>query len=67
MSEPFVLGAVAYDPKVVEGFADQVLALDRRLVRQRAVARFGVDRMTDQYVEAYRHIIDLTRRGAAIA
>jgi glycosyltransferase involved in cell wall biosynthesis len=39
---------------------DRVLALDRRRVHQHAVARFGIDRMVDGYVEAYRRIVDNT-------
>ncbi len=31
----------------------RVLDLDRARVRQRAVARFGVDRMVDEYVAVY--------------
>lgn len=37
---------------------DLVLGLDRGRIRQQAVARFGVDRMVDEYVEVYRRIID---------
>jgi glycosyltransferase involved in cell wall biosynthesis len=36
----------------------RVLALDRRAVRRRAEARFGVNRMVDEYVEVYRSVID---------
>lgn len=36
---------------------DRVFALDRRRVRQHAVARFGIDRMVDEYVAVYRKII----------
>jgi glycosyltransferase involved in cell wall biosynthesis len=36
----------------------RVLALDRRRVRQQAVARFGVDRMVDEYVDVYRRVVD---------
>jgi glycosyltransferase involved in cell wall biosynthesis len=32
--------------------------LDRRLVRERAVARFGVARMVDEYVAIYRRIVE---------
>ena len=35
-----------------------VLALDRRRVRDAAVARFGVDRMVDEYVNVYRRLIE---------
>jgi glycosyltransferase involved in cell wall biosynthesis len=41
---------------------DRVFALDRHRVRQHAVARFGIDRMVDEYVTVYRRIIE-TRRS----
>jgi hypothetical protein len=50
----------------LDGLADglpRVLALDRRLVRARAVERFGVDRMVDAYVGVYRQVIDAPRRS----
>ena len=34
-----------------------VLELDRRAVRERAVARFGVPRMVDEYVDLYRRMV----------
>ena len=33
-------------------------ALDHAQVRQRAVAHFGVDRMTDEYLAAYEAVVD---------
>lgn len=39
----------------------QVLALDRARVRQAAVARFGVDRMVDEYVKVYEQVIARSR------
>jgi glycosyltransferase involved in cell wall biosynthesis len=42
----------------------RVLALDRCGVRKRAVAKFGADRMVDEYVAAYRAILDAHRNGA---
>jgi glycosyltransferase involved in cell wall biosynthesis len=36
---------------------DRVIALDRQAVRRHAVARFGVDRMVDEYVDIYRGIV----------
>jgi glycosyltransferase involved in cell wall biosynthesis len=36
----------------------RVLALDRRAVRARAIERFGIDRMVDEYIAAYRRIVD---------
>jgi glycosyltransferase involved in cell wall biosynthesis len=38
-----------------------VFALDRRLVRERAVARFGIARMVDEYVAVYRRIVEAHR------
>src|SRR5438034_2694296 len=40
----------------------RVMALDRRRVRERAVARFGVARMVDEYIAVYRRIME-ARRG----
>jgi glycosyltransferase involved in cell wall biosynthesis len=40
---------------------DRVFALDRRRVREHAVAHFGIDRMTDEYVAVYRRIIAAPR------
>jgi hypothetical protein len=34
-----------------------VLGLDRARIRARAVARFGRDRMTDDYLAAYRRVV----------
>jgi glycosyltransferase involved in cell wall biosynthesis len=49
---------------MVGGF-DRVLALDRRRVREHAVATFGVDRMAREYEAAYRTIIAAHRQRAA--
>jgi glycosyltransferase involved in cell wall biosynthesis len=35
----------------------EVFALDRGRVRRHAVARFGIDRMVDEYVAAYRKVL----------
>ncbi len=35
----------------------QVLSLDRRAVHARTAEKFGVDRMVDGYVEAYRRVV----------
>jgi glycosyltransferase involved in cell wall biosynthesis len=40
----------------------RVFALDRRRVRERAVERFGVDRMVNEYVGVYERIVE-THRG----
>ncbi len=42
--------------ELVDGLP-RVLALDRARVRSRVVERFGVDRMVDEYVSTYRHLI----------
>jgi glycosyltransferase involved in cell wall biosynthesis len=39
----------------------RVLALDRSLIRERAVARFGVDRMADEYVAVYQQVVNRHR------
>jgi len=39
----------------------RVFDLDRRLVRERAVARFGAARMVDGYVEVYRRLVEAHR------
>jgi hypothetical protein len=36
----------------------RVLALDRRAVHARAVARFGAGRMVDEYVAVYRWMLE---------
>ena len=43
----------------------RVFDLDRRRVRERAVARFGAGRMVDEYVDVYRRIVDNHRHGRA--
>ena len=45
------------------GGLTRVLSLDRGRVRERAVARFGADRMVDEYVAVYRRIIDEHHAG----
>jgi len=57
-----VTGAVYADLADMMTHLDRVLTLDRRRVRQRAVARFGIDRMVDEYVAAYRAVIETHQR-----
>ena len=40
---------------------DRVFDLDRKRVHERAVARFGVDRMVDEYVGVYRRLVEAHR------
>jgi len=39
----------------------RVFDLDRRRVRERAVARFGTNRMVDEYVAVYTRIVEAHR------
>jgi glycosyltransferase involved in cell wall biosynthesis len=55
--EDGVTGVVFDDLDAMAEGLDRVLTLDRRRVRERAVARFGVDRMVDEYVAAYHSIL----------
>jgi glycosyltransferase involved in cell wall biosynthesis len=44
----------------------RVLSLDRRRVRARAVERFGVDRMVDDYLAVYERLVSRTRTPQAV-
>ena len=50
--------------RLVNGL-DRVLTLDRRQVHRRAVERFGVDRMVDEYVDLYQRIVTVSHAAAA--
>lgn len=52
-----VTGLVFEDLEQMVNELPRVFDLDRTRVRQRAVERFGTDRMVDEYVEAYRRLI----------
>jgi glycosyltransferase involved in cell wall biosynthesis len=41
----------------------RVLGLDRRRVRDRAVARFGAARMVDEYLSVYSRLVEVHRAG----
>jgi glycosyltransferase involved in cell wall biosynthesis len=64
------ISGVVFDSldQMVGGLA-RVLELDRARIRRRAVARFGADRMVDEYVAVYRRIVAehhaRHRRGSA--
>ena len=49
-----VTGYAFASPDAMVAGLPKVLALDRRLVRERATERFSIDRMVDGYVEVYR-------------
>jgi glycosyltransferase involved in cell wall biosynthesis len=53
-----VTGCVFEDLEQMANDLPRVFDLDRRRVRERAVARFGVARMVDEYVRVYRRIIE---------
>lgn len=53
-----VTGIVFDDLEAMVNNLPRVFDLDRRRVRDRAVARFGVDRMVDQYVDVYRRVVE---------
>jgi len=52
-----VTGLVFDDVDAMAEDLGRVLALDRQRVREHAVRRFGVARMVDEYVSAYRAIL----------
>jgi glycosyltransferase involved in cell wall biosynthesis len=58
-----VTGFVYSDLAQMVNELPRVLGLDRRRVRARAVARFGVQRMVDEYIAVYRRIVEV-HRGA---
>jgi glycosyltransferase involved in cell wall biosynthesis len=52
-----VTGQVFGDLEELANGLQRVFDLDRRRVRERAVERFGTERMVDEYVAAYRRLI----------
>jgi glycosyltransferase involved in cell wall biosynthesis len=52
-----VTGIVFADLEEMVNSLARVFDLNRRRVRERAVARFGIDRMVDEYVAVYRRIL----------
>jgi glycosyltransferase involved in cell wall biosynthesis len=58
-----VTGFVFSDLEQMVDGLPRVLGLDRRRVRERAVARFGVQRMVDEYIAVYRRVVE-THRGS---
>jgi len=57
-----VTGIVFSDLEQMANELPRIFDLDRRRVRERVVARFGVERMVGEYVAVYRRILE-TRRG----
>jgi glycosyltransferase involved in cell wall biosynthesis len=61
MVDDGVTGMVFTDVEHMVAGLPQVYALDRRRVRERAVERFGVERMVNEYVAVYRRIVEAHR------
>jgi glycosyltransferase involved in cell wall biosynthesis len=53
-----VTGVIFESVDALAGGVPRVCALDRRRVRERAVARFGVDRMVGQYEAVYQQVVE---------
>jgi glycosyltransferase involved in cell wall biosynthesis len=53
-----VTGMIFSDLDQMANGLPRVLGLNRRRVRERAVARFGVERMVDGYLEVYQRIVE---------
>ena len=56
--EDGVMGVVFPDLDAMVAGLPRVLELDRRRVHDRAVARFGADRMVDEYVAVYQSLVE---------
>jgi glycosyltransferase involved in cell wall biosynthesis len=56
-----VTGMVFDDLEQMANDLPRVLDLDRRRVRERAVARFGVARMVNEYVDVYARLVEAHR------
>ena len=61
MVDDGVTGLVFNDLDQMAAGLPRVCALDRRRVRDRAVERFGAERMVDEYVTVYRRIVEAHR------
>jgi glycosyltransferase involved in cell wall biosynthesis len=53
-----VTGVVFEDLEQMANELPRVFGLDRRRVRERAVARFGAERMVDEYVGVYKRLVE---------
>ena len=56
--EDGVTGFLVGDVEQAVAAVAEVGALDRARVRRHAVAHFGLDRMTDEYLAAYKAVVD---------
>ena len=55
-----ITGFLVDGPEEAVGAVGRAASLDRAAIRARAVARFGKDRMVDDYLRAYTRVLDLT-------
>jgi glycosyltransferase involved in cell wall biosynthesis len=62
--EDGVTGRVFADEAALAAGLPEVFALDRQRVRDRAVARFGIDRMVDEYIAVYERLIGVRHTAA---
>jgi glycosyltransferase involved in cell wall biosynthesis len=53
-----VTGMIFEDLEQMTNELPRVFDLDRRRVRERAVGRFGVERMVDGYVDVYSRLVE---------
>ena len=70
MTEVIDAGVTGYLATDVESAAvaiEEAAALDRSVVRARAAARFGVDRMVDDYLEVYQTVLARQPAGGQFA
>ena len=56
-----ITGVVFGDLEQMVNDLSRVFDLDRRRVRERAVARFGIARMVDEYIRVYRQLLSSAR------
>jgi glycosyltransferase involved in cell wall biosynthesis len=56
-------GVVFENEEAMAAGLSRVFALDRRMVRERGVARYGAMRMVDEYIAVYERLVEAHRRG----
>jgi glycosyltransferase involved in cell wall biosynthesis len=61
--DPGVTGMIFEDLEQMINDLPRVFDLDRRRVRERAVSRFGVERMVEGYVDVYSRLVEGRRGG----
>jgi glycosyltransferase involved in cell wall biosynthesis len=60
-----VTGIIFHNLDQMASELNRVLVLDRRQVRNRAVSRFGVDRMVGEYETVYKRLAEAHRHTIA--